>query len=222
MAAIQDENVQLCLTILKQMAGMVQDARRAFGSNDACVVNRRELAGMIDQLYHALPDAVEGAMKLMQTEKAIREQTDQELSDLKAATQAEAQRALNAAQQEAQQLHAQNQQDRAKADFERQSMIQQATAQANAIVQNAHRQASDIVAEAQQKAERLASKENVYQMAEAAAATIQEDAHRWEEERRQQTYGYMSDMLTELDRFLANLSEGVRVERSELNKHRNA
>lgn len=46
MAAIQDENVQLCLTILKQMAGMVQDARRAFGSNDACVVNRRELAGM--------------------------------------------------------------------------------------------------------------------------------------------------------------------------------
>lgn len=148
MAAIQDENVQLCMTILKQMSGMVQDARRAFGSNDACVVNRRELAGMIDQLYHALPDAVAGAMKLMQTEKAIREQTDQELSDLKAATQAEVQRTLSAAKQEAQQIQAKNQQNRAQADFERQNILQQANAQANAIVQNAQCQADNIVAEA--------------------------------------------------------------------------
>lgn len=220
MAMNDGGNVEMCMTLIREMSDAVENARKAFMNGDACVISRSYLHEKLDMLMDLLPEALPQAEAILREEAQIRSRTDQECNVQLNKAQAQAQQILHDAQQQA--MAIQNDAQIAMTNAERQVQDAQRRAQeeGSRIIQQYNQEAAAIRAKAEADRDELISKENVYRMAMVEADEMRESTRKELGQLRQNTFDYLDHVMGEVDRCLSGLVSDIRLERGELNNHR--
>lgn len=227
MAVEGSSNVIQCKEVLSQISTMVDEAKKYILRSDMCLIRRQDLMDKVLELQQSIPSALDQAARIVDEESTIRTEAQQQAEATKSAAQAEADRIAaqsrsdyEAAQQQIQQAQAMLAQIQREGEQLREQLTQEAQNQANSIVEDGRRQAQKIVSDAEADAARLVENESVYRRAQIAAQEMTENATAQVNQMRQQTFGFLDDMLGKAERYVGSLVSDVHQERENLNSMR--
>ena len=198
MAVEGSSNVIQCKEVLSQISTMVDEAKKYILRSDMCLIRRQDLMDKVLELQQSIPSALDQAARIVDEESTIRTEAQQQIQ--------QAQAMLAQIQREGEQL--------------REQLTQEAQNQANSIVEDGRRQAQKIVSDAEADAARLVENESVYRRAQIAAQEMTENATAQVNQMRQQTFGFLDDMLGKAERYVGSLVSDVHQERENLNSMR--
>lgn len=218
--AINDSSVEQCRAIIRELEETVNSARKTLINSDSCIVSRSLLLERLDQLSDTLPEAFHQAESIIRDEKALRAQTVQDCNEALTSAQNRAKQMVADAQNQVAQAQAEAQKAADMAQRTLQEAQQKAQEEGNRLVQQANQEAAAIRASAEQERNALVSQENVYRVATVEAEELRENTHKELLQIRQNTFDYLDHVMGEVDRCLGDLSNEIRSERAELNKHR--
>lgn len=213
-------NVEVCMSIIREMVDAVDGARRAFINSDACVINRSYLIERLDRLTASLPEALTEAESIVREVQQVRAQTDRECNDLLAQAQAQAQKMVGEAQQTAQRMNAESQQTVQTAERNAQETIRRGQEEAQRMMRQAEQNAAALRAQAEEECREKVSSENVFRMASVEADELRETTRKELAQIRQNTFDYLDNVIGQVDHYLGEMLSDVRMERKELNDHR--
>ena len=220
MAVKDSGNVEVCMNMILELDDLVRGARRAFINGDACVINRSEMRDRLDRLLNSLPDALNEAEGIIREVQQVRAQTDRECNEMLSKAQAQAQQMVSEAQQAAQRAGVEAQQAAQQAERTTQEAIRRGQEEAQRIVRQAEQNAAMIRAKAEEECREKVSQENVYRMAAVEADEMRDATRKELAQIRQNTFDYLDNVMGQVDRYLGDVVNDMRLERAELNKHR--
>ncbi|MGN1020737.1 MAG: hypothetical protein ACI4O7_10215 [Aristaeellaceae bacterium] len=220
MAVRDSGNVEICMNMLRELDELVRGARRAFINGDACVINRGEMRDRLDRLLGSLPDALNEAEGIIREVQQVRAQTDRECNEMLSKAQAQAQQMVGEAQQAVQRANAEAQQAAQQAERTTQEAVRRGQEEAQRIIRQAEQNAAMLRAKAEEESREKVSQENVYRMAAVEADEMRDATRKELTQIRQKTFDYLDNVMGQVDRYMGDVINDMRLERAELNKHR--
>ena len=220
MAVREMGSVEACMTIIQELLDSVEGARRAFINSDACVINRSYLKDRLERLTNSLPAAVMEAEGIIREVNQVRASTDRECNDMLTQAQAQAQQMVAEAQTTLQRAQSEAQQTTQQAERTAQDSIRRGNEEAQRITRQAEQNAAAMRAQAEEECREKVSQENVYRMAMVEADEMRDTTRKELAQIRQNTFDYLDNVIGQVDRYLGEMMNDVRMERAELNNHR--
>lgn len=174
-------------------------------------VDRESALTIIDDLYHALPGALNEAETLVQNQITIMKEANEYADKTRRAADGEAAKVKADLQARTQQTEAQLQQ-------RAQDVATQANQQAAATVREAQEKAARIVADAESQAEQMVSEQEIVARANLQAEDLRQSTQEEIERLYTDVYGHVDEVLIAVDRALSDKLTEIRMMRQQMNQ----
>lgn len=199
--------------IIREMETEITNAKKTLINSDTCIVNRQYLKEQLTALERNLPDALEQAAHIVETNETIRQEVEAQRKEILNQANAEATQKVN------------------DAALQAQKMMESATNEANALAQRAQNdayncreaakaEAARIIEDAQKRANQLVEEQTIVRRAKVESEEMLERAQNESTTLRKNTLDYIDSLLTDADRNMSELLNGIRLERSEIQSRR--